>query len=52
MKLVIEVIEKELENLGYNVYHDILEATQFGVPQIRKRLFVIASKHGLRKAVS
>ena len=48
-ELVIEVIEKELENLGYNVYHDILEATQFGVPQIRKRFFVIASKHGLKK---
>ena len=48
-KLVIEVIEEELEKLGYNVYYDILEATQFGIPQIRKRLFVIASKHGLEK---
>ena len=46
-ELVIEVVEKELEKIGYNVYYNILEANQFGVPQIRKRLFVIASKHGL-----
>jgi DNA (cytosine-5)-methyltransferase 1 len=29
--------------LGYHVYHSILSATDFGIPQIRRRLFVIAS---------
>lgn len=43
-KLVINIIIQELELLGYNVYHTILKASEFGVPQIRKRLFVIASK--------
>jgi DNA (cytosine-5)-methyltransferase 1 len=46
-KLVIDIIIKELENLGYYVYHTVLNATDFGVPQIRKRLIVIASKDAL-----
>ncbi len=45
--LVIDIIVKELENLGYNVYHTILNATDFGIPQIRRRLVVIASKQKL-----
>jgi DNA (cytosine-5)-methyltransferase 1 len=43
-ELVIDIIIQELENLGYYVYHTILSATDYGVPQIRKRLVVIASK--------
>ncbi|MBN8664858.1 MAG: DNA cytosine methyltransferase [Chitinophagales bacterium] len=46
-EFVIDIIVKELENLGYNVDHTILSATDFGVPQIRKRLVVIASKQKL-----
>jgi DNA (cytosine-5)-methyltransferase 1 len=46
-ELVIDIIIKELENLGYFVYHTILNATDFGVPQIRRRLVVIASKQKL-----
>lgn len=41
---VIEIIVNELKEMGYHVYTDILEATNYGVPQIRKRLFVIASR--------
>lgn len=41
---VIDIIIEELKNLGYHVYRSILNATDFGVPQIRKRLVVIASK--------
>ncbi|MBK6355017.1 MAG: DNA cytosine methyltransferase [Saprospiraceae bacterium] len=48
-ELVIDIIIQELKNLGYNVYHTILSATDFGVPQIRKRLVVIASKEPLEK---
>tara|TARA_B100000795_G_scaffold268658_1_gene256112 strand:- start:695 stop:1888 length:1194 start_codon:yes stop_codon:yes gene_type:complete len=47
-KLVIDIIIEELESLGYNVYHSILKASDYGVPQIRKRLFVIASKEPLK----
>ncbi len=42
-ELVIDIIEQELRELGYDVRHTILHATDFGVPQIRKRLVVMAS---------
>ena len=43
-ELVLDIIKSELENLGFYVYSNILEAVNYGVPQIRKRLFVIASR--------
>lgn len=46
-ELVIDIIINELKNLGYHVYHTILNATDFGVPQIRKRLVVVASQQPL-----
>lgn len=46
-ELVIDIIKREFEMLGYNVYINVLDATAFGVPQIRRRLFVIASKNKL-----
>jgi DNA (cytosine-5)-methyltransferase 1 len=42
---VISVIAAELERLGYHVHVRILQAIDFGVPQLRPRLFVV----GLRK---
>ncbi|MGN2623429.1 DNA cytosine methyltransferase [Stutzerimonas balearica] len=47
---VIDIITKSLKELGYNVYLKVLHATDFGVPQIRSRLFVIASAFPLTKA--
>lgn len=45
-ELVIDIIVRELEALGYSVSYDVLEAQSFGVPQIRPRLFVAAyAKH-------
>ncbi|MDR2368014.1 MAG: DNA cytosine methyltransferase [Deltaproteobacteria bacterium] len=41
---VIEIIIKEFNYLGYHVYYKILEAISFGIPQIRKRLFIIGTK--------
>ena len=46
-ELVIGIVERELKELGYHVTHSVLEATDFGIPQIRKRLFVVASVHEL-----
>lgn len=46
-ELVIDIILKELERLGYYVYYEILSATDYSIPQIRKRLFVIASQEEL-----
>ncbi|MCL4630003.1 DNA cytosine methyltransferase [Burkholderia multivorans] len=42
-KRVIDIISESLSELGYHVYSKVLQATDFGVPQIRSRLFVIAS---------
>lgn len=47
-ELVIDIIKNELKNLGYHVEHRILEATDYGVPQIRKRLVVIATHTKLK----
>jgi len=43
--LVIDVIYSEFQRLGYNIVHFILKAEEFGVPQRRRRLFVL----GFRK---
>lgn len=44
---VIEIIENELKNLGYYIYRDILTANNYGIPQMRRRLFIIAAKKNL-----
>ena len=36
-------IKEELRAIGYNVYHEILNAADFGVPQIRNRTFIVGS---------
>jgi DNA (cytosine-5)-methyltransferase 1 len=47
--LVADIIIKSLEDMGYFTYNTILNATDFGVPQIRKRWIVIASKVPLKQ---
>lgn len=44
-RFVIEIIQSELESLGYHVTYRVLHAIHFGVPQIRKRLFVLATEY-------
>ena len=41
---VLEIIKSSLRDLGYEVSSSILNANDYGVPQMRSRLFVIASK--------
>lgn len=36
------VVKQTLEDLGYRVYADILNAKNFGVPQNRERIYIIA----------
>jgi DNA (cytosine-5)-methyltransferase 1 len=42
--LVIDIIRDALRDIGYHVQWKVLNATDFGVPQIRSRLFVVASR--------
>jgi len=36
-----DIIEKTFINLGYKIKHDLLNASDFGIPQTRRRLFVV-----------
>lgn len=38
----LEIMKLELENLGYSVFYDVLNASDFGVPQSRKRIYFVA----------
>ncbi len=43
--LIVDVLKKELSEAGYTNYIEVvLNATEFGVPQRRKRYFVLAAK--------
>ena len=40
-------IVSQLEGCGYNVYSEILEAKDYGVPQIRKRVFIVGVRNDI-----
>ena len=45
-KLIVDVLKEELDAAGYGNYCEVvLSADQFGVPQKRKRYFILASKN-------
>ena len=46
-EFVVSIIKKELEQLGYHVEYQVMDATNYGVPQIRKRIVIIGSKKRL-----
>jgi len=41
-KVYAEIVKEKLENLGYQVFHQIVNASKFGVPQPRARFIMIA----------
>lgn len=43
----LEIMIEEFEKLGYNVQYKVLNAVEHGVPQKRKRLFIIGTLAGL-----
>lgn len=44
--LIIDVLKKELKRAGYGNYIEVtLDASKFGVPQRRKRYFILASRY-------
>lgn len=44
----LKMIKEDFKNLGYTTATGILNATHFGVPQHRERLFIVGSKHGIQ----
>lgn len=40
-----EVIKETFESLGYKIYYQVLNAVDYGIPQDRKRLFVVGFKN-------
>ena len=47
-----EIVCEDLENHGYDAYWTILNAADFGVPQIRERVFVFGIKKNLNKKIT
>lgn len=35
-----------LKQLGYEVWYDVVDSSRYGVPQMRRRMVLLASKHG------
>ena len=44
----IKVVVQTLEDLGYTVFYDIYDATDYGVPQKRERVFFVCFREDLR----
>ena len=42
-----EVIKKTLEELGYKVYNKVLNSKDFGVPQNRERIYIVAFRNDI-----
>ena len=43
----LNIVKTELKNIGYRVFHKVLNANQFGLPQNRERIFIIAINNEL-----
>ena len=46
---LIEVIKEDLENIGYQVNYQVVNASDYGVPQNRERMLLIAFRNDLNK---
>ena len=45
---VFEIILREFENSGYNVFYKVLNASNFGIPQKRERIFIVGFRKDLK----
>lgn len=41
-----EVVQRVFDSLGYTLHTQILDAVNYGIPQKRRRVFVVGFKHG------
>lgn len=42
-----EIMQKEFNRLGYKIFHSVLNAADYNIPQNRRRLFVVGFKNKL-----
>lgn len=45
----LNVILTHLNDLGYDVYHQVLNASRFGLPQNRERIYIVGFHHTIKK---
>lgn len=43
----LQTVKSTLEELGYSVFYDVLNASNFGVPQSRQRIYILAFRNDL-----
>lgn len=43
----LKIIEKQLNNIGYNVYYETLNASQYNIPQARKRIYFVCIRKNI-----
>jgi len=46
-KLVLDIIKQEFNNIDYDVIYNVVNTTDYGVPQMRKRIIFIAVRKDL-----
>lgn len=44
---VIDIITEQFSKIGYNITYKVLKATDFGVPQERKRLIIVGTQNNM-----
>ncbi|MCI8833049.1 MAG: DNA (cytosine-5-)-methyltransferase [Clostridia bacterium] len=42
-----KVIKENIENIGYNMYYQVINASKYGVPQSRERIYMVCIKKDL-----
>lgn len=45
---IFKRIARELEEVGYSVHYDVLDSADFGVPQARKRVYIVAVRDDIQ----
>ncbi len=44
---IVQIINDNLEDIGYSCKWDILNATDYGIPQVRRRFFLVGNRMGV-----
>ena len=44
----LSVIKKTLDEIGYDVFDEVLDASKYGVPQSRKRIYIVCFRKDLK----